>query len=232
MAKVRQTTPSAAEVKKRIHALNERIRDTERRYGKDSQVVKTMISKAANVMGMRQTSEGSHRFSTSTDVAKNLAEEMAKYPGVYTYFKKGVESAKRGGTNYADTIISGELGKEVVEETIKKYGKRKGYKRLAEKYQDVKHSQEASDKAWSGIYGEFGGGTEGARIANIVYDYRTKYGGLDEEYESYKRGDITLDDYVKIIKNKYESGELERNFDDAEGGNAKELLDVNPKEIL
>lgn len=231
MARTRQTPPTVAEVKKRIHALNERIRDTERRYGVDSQIVKNMVGKAAYVMGMKETAEGSHRFSMSNDVVQKLADDMAKYPGVYTYFKQGVESAKQGGTNYAEAIIKKEFGDEY-EETIKKYGKRKGLNRLAEKYQDVKYSREASANAWDGIYEGYGGGTEGARIANLVYNYREKYGGLDDEYQAYKRGDITLEEYVKTVKAEYDSGELERNLDDAEGGNAVELLDVNPYEIF
>lgn len=231
MARIKQTPPNATEVKKRIHALNERIRDTERRYGTDSQIVKEMVGKAANVMGMKLTSEDSHRFSTSTDVVQKLADEIAKYPGVYTYFKQGVESAKQGGTNYAEAIIKKEFGDEY-EETIKKYGKRKGLNRLAEKYQDVKYSRELSANAWDGIYEGYGGGTEGARIANLVYNYREKYGGLDDEYQAYKRGDITLEEYVKTVKAEYDSGELERNLDDAEGGNAVELLTVDPREIF
>lgn len=231
MARDRQTPPNATEVKKRIHALNERIRDTERRYGTDSQIVKEMVGKAANVMGMKLTSEDSHRFSTSNDVVQKLADEMSKYPGVYTYFRQGVESAKRGGTNYAESIIKQEFGDEY-DATIKKYGKRKGLNRLAEKYQDVKYSREASAIAWDGIYEGYGGGAEGARIANLVYNYREKYGGLNDEYQAYKRGDITLEEYVKTVKAEYDSGELERNLDDAEGGNAVELLDVNPYEIF
>lgn len=231
MARIKQTPPNATEVKKRIHALNERIRDTERRYGTDSQIVKEMVGKAANVMGMKLTSEDSHRFSTSTDVVQKLADEIAKYPGVYTYFKQGVESTKQGGTNYAEAIIKKEFGDEY-EATIKKYGKRKGLNRLAEKYQDVKYSRELSANAWDGIYKGYGGGTEGARIANLVYNYREKYGGLDDEYQAYKRGDITLEEYVETVKAEYDSGELERNLDDAEGGNALELLDVNPYEIF
>lgn len=236
MARVRQTPPNATEVKKRIHALNERIRDAERRYGTDSQIVKSMVDKAAYVMGMKLTSDDSHRFSTSNDVVQNLADEMAKYPGVYSYFKQGVESAKQGGTNYPEAIIKKEFGKKEYgseyEETMRKYGKRKGLNRLAEKYQDVKYSKEASANAWDGIYEGYGGGTEGARIANLVYNYREKYGGLNDEYQAYKRGDITLEEYVKTVKAEYDSGDLERNLDDAEGGNAIELLNVNPKEIL
>lgn len=231
MARVRQTPPNATEIKKRIHALNERIRDTERRYGTDSQIVKEMVGKAANVMGMTLTSEDSHRFSTSNAVVQKLADEMSKYPGVYTYFRQGVESAKRGGTNYAESIIKSEFGDEY-DTTIKKYGKRKGLNRLAEKYQDVKFSREASAKAWDGVYEGYGGGTEGARIANLVYNYREKYGGLDDEYQAYKRGDITLEQYVKTVKAEYDSGELERNLDDAEGGDAVELLTVDPREIF
>lgn len=231
MARIRQTPPNATEVKKRIHALNERIRDAERRYGTDSQIVKSMVGKAAYVMGMKLTSDDSHRFSTSNDVVQKLADDMAKYPGVYTYFKQGVESAKQGGANYAESIIKKEFGDEY-EETIKKYGKRKGLNRLAEKYQDVKFSSEASSKAWDGVYNTYGGGTEGARIANLVYDYREKYGGLKDEYQAYKDGKITLEDYVNVVKAEYDSGDLERNLDDKEGGNALELLDVNPKEIL
>lgn len=231
MARIKQTPPNATEVKKRIHALNERIRDTERRYGTDSQIVKEMVGKASNVMGMKLTSEDSHRFSTSNDVVQKLADEMSKYPGVYTYFRQGVESAKRGGTNYAESIIKQEFGDEY-DTTIKKYGKRKGLNRLAEKYQDVKFSREASTKAWVSIYSDFGGGNEGARIANLVYNYREKYGGLQDEYNAYKSGDISLEDYVKLVKREYYTGELERSYDEAEGGDAVELMDVNPKEIL
>lgn len=223
--------PNASEIKKRIHALNERIRDTERRYGVDSQIVKKMVGDAAFVMGMKQTSEGSHRFSESSEVVKRLADDMAKYPGVYTYFRKGVESAQRGGTNYADAIIKSEFGDEF-DETIKKYGKRKGLKQLAEKYQDVKYSRETSARAWDGVYEGYGGGTEGARIANLVYDYREKYGGLNNEYQAYKNGEISLEEYINTVKYKYDSGELERDYDEAEGGDALELLTVNPKDIL
>lgn len=231
MARVRQTPPNATEVKKRIHALNERIRDAERRYGTDSQIVKKMVSRADYVMGMKLTSEDSHRFSTSNEVVQKLADDMAKYPGVYTYFKQGVESAKQGGTNYPEAIIKKEFKNEF-DETIKKYGKRKGLNRLAEKYQDVKYSREASANAWDGVYEGYGGGTEGARIANLVYDYREKYGGLSKEYQAYKDGEITLEDYVKSVKAEYDSGDLERNYDDAEGGDAEELLNANPKNIL
>lgn len=175
------------EVKRAIHAFNERLRYARNKYGEDSTIVESMIKEAKQVVNLTWT-KGNKGISTG-----KANDNALKKPFEREEFSKFVMN--NSARNLLDKTI---YTSEKYKEDIKKAEKLKGKARAAEE-ERLFADMTFLTNMYSKIFGEIASDTS-YDIAKECYE-KYKDGAYDEEIKLYANDKITLSELIDIIYN-------------------------------
>lgn len=175
------------EVKRAIHAFNERLRYARNKYGEDSAIVEAIITEAKQVVNLTWT-KGNKGISTG-----KVNDNALKKPFEREEFSKFVmnNSARK---LLDKTIYTSEKYKE----DIKKAEKLKGKERAKEE-ERIFADMTFLTNMYTKIFGEIASDTS-YDVAKECYE-KYKDGTYDEEIRLYANDKITLPELIDIIYN-------------------------------
>lgn len=175
------------EVKKAIRAFNERLRYARNKYGEGSQIVKSMISEAKQVVNLAWT-KGNKGISTG-----KVNEKALQKPFEREEFSKFVMN--NSATNLLNkTIYTSEKYKKKIKEIEKLKGKER-----AKEEEKLFAEMTFITNMYSKIFGEIASDS-GYEIAKECYE-KYKNGEYDEEIKMYANDEISLRDLIDVIYN-------------------------------
>lgn len=174
--KTKRKAPSNAgnEIFRAIRAFNERLRVTEKKYGKDSRIVKLMIDKAKYLPQLEWTKSG--RLSRSDRVVKAVDT-----PYVKAMFDKFVK--QNTVDKIIDEMLTDKQKKEIAE--TKKVSERR--KKLENYIRQINASRELANEVFNEIYNL----THNVDDAKDCYDAILSNSDLDA-VEAYVDGDLDV----------------------------------------
>lgn len=174
--KTKRKAPSNAsnEIFKAIRAFNERLRITEKKYGKDSRIVKLMIDKAKYLPQLEWTKSG--RLSRSDRVVKAVDT-----PYVKAMFDKFVK--QNTVDKIIDEMLTDKQKKEIAE--TKKVSERR--KKLENYIRQINASRELANEVFNEIYNL----THNVDDAKECYDAILSNNYMDA-VEAYVDGDLDV----------------------------------------
>lgn len=175
------------EVKRAIHAFNERLRYARNKYGEDSAIVEAIITEAKQVVNLTWT-KGNKGISTG-----KVNDNALKKPFEREEFSKFVMN--NSARNLLDKTI---YTSEKYKEDIKKAEKLKGKERAKEE-ERIFADMTFLTNMYTKIFGEIASDTS-YDVAKECYE-KYKDGAYDEEIRLYANDKITLSELIDIIYN-------------------------------
>lgn len=175
------------EVKRAIHAFNERLRYARNKYGEDSAIVEAIITEAKQVVNLTWT-KGNKGISTG-----KVNDNALKKPFEREEFSKFVMN--NSARNLLDKTI---YTSEKYKEDIKKAEKLKGKERAKEE-ERIFADMTFLTNMYTKIFGEIASDTS-YDVAKECYE-KYKDGTYDEEIRLYANDKITLSELIDIIYN-------------------------------
>ena len=173
------------EVKRAIHAFNERLRYARNKYGAESSIVESMIKEAKQVVNLNWT-KGNKGISLG-----KANENALKKPFEREEFSKFVMN--NSARNLLDKTI---YTSEKYKEDIKKAEKLKGKERAAEE-ERLFADMTFMTNMYTKIFGEIASDSS-YDVAKECYE-KYKNGAYDEEIRLYANDKITLTELIDII---------------------------------